>query len=254
MDREYLVSFASGIVFHYGVVRRESRIWGLFSLALALNVCHRVLAGMCVLDFIRSAPPLKKPGAFGGISVVLILLFVLEGTIAHTARQLVPQNVWECVERFGGGVLLVAICLILGSLWALNGAEVEKCRHLDRGVYAYCRHPYYLGMCLLFFGGCFTLGITVFPLVSFFVLKERVAEYVQQEEAHMLEVHSKYRDYMRRVKLGILVQAECRGAGSRNGRSRKNPSLENTLTEPLIGSASGSVSVDSEVVTLQKHP
>ena len=102
------------------------------------------------------------------------------------------------------GLFGLSICFIaqkaMGAAWRVGIDREAATELVDRGLFAYCRNPTYLGLFLV----CIAT-LWIFPTMAFLlwvVLFLFMLEFqVRLEEEHLLERHGEvYRDYSRRVK------------------------------------------------------
>ncbi len=132
--------------------------------------------------------------------IVQAILFVAYGV----ALALSPSEEWGFWRWLGVPMIAGATILLMPSLWA-HGRKLTPLPEpnpqlglIQTGVYAFIRHPMYLGLMLL------TLGLAIFSmkrgalgvalaLVVFFNLKAR------EEERRLLQRYPEYADYMRRT-------------------------------------------------------
>lgn len=132
--------------------------------------------------------------------IVQAILFVAYGA----ALTLSPSEEWGFWRWLGVPMIAGAMILLTPSLWA-HGRKLTPLPEpnpqlglIQTGVYAFIRHPMYLGLMLL------TLGLAIFSmkrgalgvalaLVVFFNLKAR------EEERRLLQRYPEYADYMRRT-------------------------------------------------------
>lgn len=132
--------------------------------------------------------------------IVQAILFVAYGA----ALTLSPSEEWGFWRWLGVPMIAGAMILLTPSLWA-HGRKLTPLPEpnpqlglIQTGVYAFIRHPMYLGLMLL------TLGLAIFSMkrgalgvalafVVFFNLKAR------EEERRLLQRYPEYADYMRRT-------------------------------------------------------
>jgi protein-S-isoprenylcysteine O-methyltransferase Ste14 len=131
---------------------------------------------------------------FGGVFRDRQHLFQLV-VLPHT----VALNILGLVLTVLGLALAIWARVILGRNWSGTVTFKENHELIERGPYAWARHPIYTGMLLMFLGTALAIG-TLAGLVGFPVLFLSFWIKYRQEEALMLEhFGDRYRAYMQRV-------------------------------------------------------
>ncbi|OAG31200.1 hypothetical protein NEDG_01613 [Nematocida displodere] len=203
MNRDTIIVFASGMLFYHGVISTSNeRILKVVAIMSLVVTYHKVMCNKWMSEFLEALST-RNRSMFGGLFVFVGLLLLLETMIMIMVYDMLPAALMAFIERFGGGLVVISLFLIFSSLWTLSISQIEECIFIDQGVYAYIRHPYYLGLILLFAGCCLLMGTVFSALIAFYVLKERVREFIVGEEEFLTAKHKSYRRYMERVASGL---------------------------------------------------
>lgn len=208
MDTEVVVAFALGMMFHHGIVsRKEERVARVLGVLAVVHAYQKALRAERIKAFIRSIPAENNP-MFGSVFLCLGVLMCVETLIMSAVSDFVPKGYVAFLERLGGACIAVGVGLVFSSVWMLSQRDISECTFIEQGVYMYVRHPYYLGVMLLFWGCAFTLTDVVTVGIAHYVLQERVAELVRAEEEFITHKNKRYAGYRQRVWSGIPVRLQ----------------------------------------------
>lgn len=132
-------------------------------------------------------------------AVIFFLVWILDSFAVKFSAGCI-SFVPDVVRIFLFVVLEIsAALLVYFSHNALFGEKLEEFKLITDGVFAYVRHPLYLGILLVYLG--FTFGsmsiISVFPLVCYAFLFDKMATY---EEENLVKIYGDaYLEYKKKV-------------------------------------------------------
>ncbi|KAI5186562.1 hypothetical protein NEHOM01_1548 [Nematocida homosporus] len=205
MQMKTVLAFAMGIMFHHGAISgAEERLVKIGAVLCFIWILHDTMGYLPVRKFILGVTA-NNQSFFSGMLLFLGCLCGLETVLMCILFPLVPERVSWGLQQIGGVLVAVSLVLMISSLWVLSSADVSLCVFIDQGVYAYIRHPYYLGVGLAFVGCSLYLCNVASVVISFWVLRERVAEFILAEEEYLLEKHRSYEQYKKRIFSGIPI-------------------------------------------------
>lgn len=203
MDTESILIFAQGMVFYHGVISLPSekllRIASTLSLVLFF---HKVNCNMNMYEFIQRLPSQKR-NILSGVLLFVGILMSIESLVVYIVDRFIPYGIIYVLERAGGLFILASIILIFSALWIVGSTDATICSFIDQGIYAYIRHPYYLGLTCLFTGVCLAMGNMFTIVIAVIVLKDKVAEFITDEEEILSQKHKTYAKYRQRVISGM---------------------------------------------------
>ena len=134
--------------------------------------------------------------------VVLVLVFgrwfaARSGSVVW--RQTLTTNIFADLATIGGLILFIQSHRALGRNWSFEVVIQEKHELIEKGPYAYIRHPLYSGLLLMFMGMALFCGrkacIVVFVYCFFGVYFKS-----QMEERLLAKTFPAYSEYKRRTK------------------------------------------------------
>ncbi|EHY65011.1 hypothetical protein NEAUS04_1852 [Nematocida ausubeli] len=203
MNRETIVVFALGMIFYHGVYSAANeKGLKIASVCALILFFHKAVFNIHMQELLRKMANSKGP-ALSGALLFIFTLAIIESVIMYMIHPFLPGTLVYLLERLGGVIILASLLFIFSSIWILSKNDIAECVYIDQGIYAYIRHPYYLGLFLLYVGICLTLGNICSIVVSLFALKDRVIEYINEEEALLIEKHKSYTKYRERVYSGM---------------------------------------------------
>ena len=134
--------------------------------------------------------------------VVLVLVF-RRWFAARCGSVVWPQTITTSIladlATIGGLILFIQSHRALGRNWSFEVVIQEKHELIEKGPYAYIRHPLYSGLLLMFMGMALFCGrkacIVVFVYCFFGVYFKS-----QMEERLLAKTFSSYSEYKRRTK------------------------------------------------------
>ncbi|EIJ87777.1 protein-S-isoprenylcysteine O-methyltransferase [Nematocida parisii] len=203
MNKETVLVFALGMIFYHGICsstkEKGKKVASILALVLFF---HKAVFNMHIREFLHKIGN-SKSASLSGVVLFVCILAVMESIIMYAVQGFFPGTMIYIIERMGGCVVLISLLFIFSSLWILSKNDITECIFIDQGVYAYIRHPYYLGLFLLYMGICFMLVSVCSVIIAIFILKDRVIEYILEEESLLIEKHKSYIKYKERVYSGI---------------------------------------------------
>ncbi|KAI5171512.1 hypothetical protein NEFER03_0834 [Nematocida sp. LUAm3] len=203
MNKETIFTFAMGILFHRGALSPPNdRISGILSICAFVIGCHKSLGGILIQSFVEKVTG-KRPTMFTGLFLLICAIFFCEALIVHMVVPFLPKILVSAVERIGGIFIGLAIFLIISSLWVLSRCDIETCVYTEQGIYTYIRHPYYVGLGLLYIGCCLSICNIFSIVLAFYIFRVHITEHILREEAYLLQKNKSYLLYKERVCLGI---------------------------------------------------
>jgi len=142
-------------------------------------------------------------------SLALILLFWLwqpMGLIVWDIHNSTARILMQCLFVSGWLIVLITTFLInhfdlfgLRQVWLyLRGQEYTYLTFTTPGPYRYVRHPLYVGWLIAFWA---TPTMTVAHLLFAMLITAYILVAIQFEERDLVEYHSEYADYRRRVPM-----------------------------------------------------
>ncbi|KAH9386973.1 uncharacterized protein NEMAJ01_1869 [Nematocida major] len=202
MHGETIQVFALGMIFYHGALsgssEKASKVASVISLVMFM---HKACCNMHMKKFIESIP--FSTSAMNGSFLVIGVLTVIESVIVHLLRRFLPGVLFYGLERVGGLFIFLSLVLIFSSLWILSKNDIKMCVYIDQGIYAYIRHPYYLGLGFLYVGICLSMGNVLSIIIAAVTLSEKVLDVIKNEEMLLIERHKSYAKYRERVPSGI---------------------------------------------------
>lgn len=203
MDRESIIVFVQGMVFYHGVVSLASeKLFKIASVVSLVLFFHKVICGMDMHEFIQRLPSQKR-NILSGLFILIGILTAIESLVVYMIDRFIPSKILYLLERIGGCFILCSLILLFSSLFVLGSEDMLLCSFVNRGIYAYIRHPYYLGLILLFLGVCGYMGNVCSIVIGFIVIKDKVVEFVSDEEDILTKGNKEYAKYKKKVPSGI---------------------------------------------------
>ncbi|KAI5192952.1 hypothetical protein NEMIN01_2312 [Nematocida minor] len=205
MDTETIIVFALGMIFYHGVVSApDEKFFKIASIISLVLFFHKVSCSMHMYEFLQKLPSQKRT-ILSGVFLFIGILAAIESVVVYMINSFIPQTLIYTLERVGGCFILVSLVLIFSSLWILNRNDIRLCVFIDQGIYAYIRHPYYLGLSFLFVGICLSMGNICSIIIAAIVLKDKVTEFIVDEEDVLVQKHKSYMKYRERVPSGMPI-------------------------------------------------
>lgn len=205
MESETILVFALGMIFYHGVIsaagEKTIKIASVVALVLFF---HKATSNMHMREFLERLPASTGAVMHGGF-LFIGALTVLESFIAYLVKPFLSAALVSVLEKIGGVFTLLALLLIFSSLWILSRNDIRLCVFIDHGIYAYIRHPYYLGLAFLYVGICLTLGNICSIIIAIITLKNKIADFIRDEETILIDRHRSYMKYRERVPSGVPV-------------------------------------------------
>lgn len=203
MDTESIILFALGMVFYHGVISTEDeKLLKMASVVSLVLFFHKMCCNVNMREFIQRLPSQKR-NILSGLFLFVGILTAIESLIIYGIGRFIPSMIIYVLERVGGIFILISLILLFSSLWILGNEDILLCGFIDRGIYAYVRHPYYLGLVLLFVGICLSMGNIFSIIIAGIVLKDKVGEFISDEETILMQRHKNYMKYKQRVVSGV---------------------------------------------------
>ena len=137
------------------------------------------------------------------VALVVLVLVFRRWLAARYGSVVWPQttttDILADLATIGGLILFIQSHRALGRNWSFEVVVQEKHELIERGPYAYIRHPLYSGVLLMFLGMALYCGrkacIVVFVYCFFGVYFKS-----QMEERLLAKTFSAYSEYKRRTK------------------------------------------------------
>lgn len=203
MNKETIFTFALGVLFHRGALSSsKDKVSGILSICAFVLACHKSLGGPLIHVFIEKVIG-KPPTVFTSLFLFVGAIFFCESLVMHILTPFLPRLLIGAITKIGGICIGLSIFLIISSLWVLSRCNIETCVYTEQGIYTYIRHPYYLGLGMLFVG-CSLSMCNIFSIIAaFFILRAHITEHILREEEYLLQRNKSYLLYRERVCLGL---------------------------------------------------
>jgi protein-S-isoprenylcysteine O-methyltransferase Ste14 len=137
------------------------------------------------------------------VSIVVLVFVFRRGFAARYGSVVWPQttttNILADLATIGGLILFIQSHRALGRNWSFEVVIQEKHELIEKGPYAYIRHPLYSGVLLMFMGMALYCGRTacIILFVSCFLGSYFKS---QMEERLLAKTFPAYSEYKRRTK------------------------------------------------------
>lgn len=206
MNREMCTAFVLGSIFSYGIYTPSpSPIPKVLSLLSFAVVYQKATVKQWILDVEEDA---ASPNSAASL---LYASIILAETLIYLALGRPFKYFFVIIYRIGSFISIIATILVVISLYILSKEDVKKCVFIDRGIYVYIRHPYYLGVCLMFVGCNMMLGNVVSLAIVSASLYGRISEFIRKEEELLTVRNTNYSKYIKSVWSGfpLMPEAKC---------------------------------------------
>jgi len=186
----------------------------MLSIALILKLivgCWNVFALVWLMAMAFTKRTVKRESRRSRLRYWLfcvLAFWLLSGAFRHSQTSLIGHRILPQSVTLGFiGLVLTVLGLLLaiwarvtlGANWSATVTFKENHELVQRGPYAFVRHPIYSAMLLMFFGTALAVG-TVGGLLGFPILLLSFWTKYRQEEALMIEQFGdQYRTYMGKV-------------------------------------------------------
>ncbi|TBU06489.1 hypothetical protein CWI36_0440p0010 [Hamiltosporidium magnivora] len=192
--REKIFYFALGVLFSYGAFySKHSPLSHVFAIEAFLFFIFQLYG-----DKIKKHP-LFVPMPFDINEYKFLLGYIASEYLFFS--YFIPKFRYNIIQKSGAILLLIGFGLMLYIIYSL---AFECNKMLYGGLYAHARHPFYVAAFLHLVGTLLYLGNTTSPVVVLYVLKNKFAHQLEEEEGVLLDRHSSYKEYKNNTPSGFF--------------------------------------------------
>lgn len=204
MNDETVKVFALGIIFAYGIYNpAQVPLFQALSILSLVLAYQKATIGSWLFHFREYSHSLPFANE-NSVSLAPIALFIcLETLLSHLLQPKIPALFLKATYKLGAVLSVASLLLIFTSLHILSATNIKRCVFIDHGIYVYLRHPYYLGVVLLFAGCNLLAGNILSVALIAVVAREKVQDFIKKEEELLISRNKNYIKYMDNVWSGI---------------------------------------------------